>query len=113
MTNLNNTVQLIGRLGMDPKVTTFDKGNKKVSFSLATSDFYTDADGKKVDNATWHNIVAWGKTGELAEKYLSKGNEVVIGGRISNRQWEDKEGNKHYITEIVANQLHFIGKKNS
>ena len=111
MTNLSNSVQLIGRLGLDPKSIKFDNGNLKVSFTMATSDYYRDKDGEKVEDTEWHNIVAFGKTAEIAEKYLKKGSEIIIRGKLTNRQWEGKDGNKHYITEVIASQLHMLDKK--
>ncbi|PLX07133.1 MAG: single-stranded DNA-binding protein, partial [Marinilabiliales bacterium] len=94
MTNLSNSVQLIGRLGLDPKSIKFDNGNLKVSFTMATNDYYRDKDGEKVEDTEWHNIVAFGKTAEIAEKYLKKGSEIIIRGKLTNRQWEGKDGNK-------------------
>ena len=102
MKNLRNQVQLIGRLGQEVTLTTFDSGNKKAHFSIATDDSYKDADGNKVERTDWHNIVAWGKTAELMEQLLVKGNEVLIQGKLSSRSYEDKNGVKRYITEVVA-----------
>jgi len=112
MTNLTNSVQLIGHLGADPKSQKLDNGNLRVSFSMATNDFYRDKNGEKVEETEWHNIVAFGKTAEIAEKYLKKGNEVIIRGKLTTRSWDDKEGKKQYMTQIIASQLHLLDKKN-
>ena len=112
MTNLTNSVQLIGRLGADPKSQKLDNGNLRVSSSMATNDFYRDKNGEKVEETEWHNIVFFGKTAEIAEKYLKKGNEVIIHGKLTTRSWDDKEGKKQYMTQIIASQLHLLDKKN-
>ncbi len=110
MSNLRNKVQLIGRLGMDPEVKTFDNG-QMARMSIATSDHYRNGKGEQVEETQWHNVVAWGKTAEIAEKYLRKGQEVVINGKLETRQYDDKDGNKRYITQVVCNELLMIGKK--
>ena len=110
MTNMTNSVQLIGRLGVEPKSVKFDNGNSKVSFTLATNEYFQDKNGERVEDTQWHNIVAFGKTAELAEKFLTKGKEVAVSGKLTNRQWDDKEGVKHYITEVVASQFHFMDR---
>lgn len=101
MKNLRNSVQLVGHLGKNPEITNLEKGKKLARFSLATNDYSTTQDGKKVNNTTWHNIVAWDHKAEFAEKHLVKGNEVMIQGRISNRTYTDKEGQTKYISEII------------
>ena len=111
MTSLSNSVHLIGRLGMDPKFFEFEGGKMKTTFSLATSDYYKDQKGDRVQETQWHNIVAWGKTAKIAADYLSKGKEIALEGKLTNRSYEDKEGNKKYITEIVANQILILDKK--
>jgi len=113
MTSLRNSVHLIGRLGMDPEATTFDNGKMKVRFSLATSESYRNANGEKVQETQWHNIVAWGGTAKVASDYLKKGKEIALEGKLTNRSWEDKEGQKHYITEVIANQILMLDKKES
>jgi single-strand DNA-binding protein len=112
MTNLTNSVQLIGHLGVDPKSHKFENGGLKVSFSMATNDYYFDKSGDKVKETEWHNIVVFGKTAEIAEKYLKKGSEVILRGKLTTRSWDDKEGKKQYMTEVVASQLHLMDKKN-
>lgn len=100
-----NRVQLIGNLGDDPQVTVFEKGNCLTKFPLATNDVYTNAKGEQVTETQWHNIVAWGKTAEIAEKILKKGNKVLIDGKLTNRTYENEKGEKKYITEVKANEL--------
>ncbi len=105
MNNLRNHVQLMGRLGQDPEIINLDSGKKLAKFSLATNEYYTNAKGEKVENTDWHNIVVWGKTAEVVENYVTKGREVIIGGKLTNRSYETKEGNKRYITEVVCSNL--------
>ena len=110
MKSLRNSVQLIGRLGKDPEVKTFgDK--KKVSFSIATSDSYKNAKGEKVEDTQWHNVVIWGKLAGVAEKYLKKGQEVAVEGKLVHRDFETDKGEKRYITEITVNDLVMLGGK--
>jgi single-strand DNA-binding protein len=111
MNSLRNNVKLIGHLGQDPEVRQLEKGNKVASFSLATGDVYTDKEGKKKEQTEWHNIVAWGNLAELCEKYLKKGREVAIEGKLTYRSWEDKNGVKHTSAEVVANEMLFLGGK--
>jgi single-strand DNA-binding protein len=108
---LKNKVQLIGNLGNAPEVKTLEGGKKVARFSMATNESWRDRAGRKETETTWHNIVAWGKVAEIAEKYLTKGKEVAIEGKLVNRTYNDKEGNKRYITEIVVNELLLIGEK--
>lgn len=111
MNNLKNKVQLIGNLGNAPEIINLESGKKLAKFSIATNESYKNAKGETVKETQWHNLVAWGKTAEIVEKYLSKGNEVVIEGRLTNKNYEDKEGNKRYITEVVVNELLMLGGK--
>ena len=110
MTTLKNSVQLIGRLGMDPQVRNFDSGKKMVTFSLAINETYYNNKGEKVDDTQWHNIVVWGKKADVAEQYLKKGSEVAIQGKLVNRSYE-VDGAKKYITEINLNELLMLDKK--
>ena len=105
MNNLRNHVQLMGRLGKDPEIVNLDSGKKLAKFSLATNENYTNAKGEKVENTDWHNILAWGKTADIIENYVTKGQEVLIGGKLTTRSYETKEGDKRYITEVVCNNL--------
>ena len=111
MNNLKNKVQLIGHLGADPEIKTFDSGKKNVRLSLATSENYKSANGEKVEQTQWHNLIGWGKTADIAEKYLHKGSELAIEGKLSYRSYDDKNGDKKYITEIMINELMMLGKK--
>jgi single-strand DNA-binding protein len=104
-----NKAILLGNLGKDPILRTLESGNKVANFSLATNRAYKGPDGNLVEETEWHNIVLWGKLAELAEKYLVKGRQVYIEGRITNRQYDDKEGNRRYITEIVGENMVFVG----
>jgi len=108
MKSLNNSVRLIGHLGKDPEVRTFDSGRKKVSFSLATNESYKNEVGEKVKDTQWHNLVLWGKVAEIAEKYLKKGSEVAVEGKLMHREYESG-GEKRYITEINVGELLMLG----
>ena len=105
MNSLKNRVQLVGNLGNDPEVKTFDGDKTLAKFSMATSDTYKREDGEKVTDTQWHNIITWGGTAKIVEKLLTKGSRVAIEGKLTSRSWEDKEGNKRYITEVVANEI--------
>ena len=111
MNSLRNKVQLIGNLGNDPEIITLESGKKLAKFSLATNESYKDASGQKVDNVQWHNLVAWNKTADIIEKYVTKGKEVAIEGKLTSRSYEGKEGEKRYITEVVVNELLMLGNK--
>jgi len=111
MSNLRNKVQLIGRLGQAPEVKHLDSGKTVANFNLATNDNYKNAKGELIENTEWHNLVAWGKTAEIIEKYVQKGSEIAIEGKLTNRSWEDKDGNKRYTTEILVNELLLLGEK--
>ena len=106
-----NKAILVGNVGKDPEVRYLEGGTSVASFSLATSEVYKNKSGEKVTQTEWHNIVAWRHLAELAEKYITKGRQLYIEGRITNRSWEDKEGNKRYTTEIVANSIQLLGRK--
>jgi len=109
MNTLRNSVKLIGRLGMDPEVKLLDKGSKVATFSLATSDSYTTKEGSKQEQTQWHSIVVWGKLAVICEKYLKKGKEIAIDGRLAYRTWEDKNGTRHFKSEIIASDILFVG----
>ena len=110
MNTIKNKVQLIGNLGNDPEITTFESGKTLAKFSIATNDSYKNAQGEKVTDTQWHNVVAWGKTAQIIEKYITKGKEVAIEGKLTTRSWEDKDGIKRYITEVVCSELLMLGK---
>ena len=110
---LKNKVQLIGRLGDKPEVRTASNGKKWARFSLATNETYRNANGDKVTDTQWHQVVAWGKVAEIAEKYTDKGKEVVVEGKLVHRSYEDKEGVKKYVSEVQVNELLLLGDKKS
>lgn len=110
---LKNKVQLIGNLGNPPEVRNTESGKKLVRFSLATNESYRNASGEKVNETQWHNLIAWGKVADIAEKYLVKGTEVVIEGKLVHHNYMDKEGNKKYVTEIQVHELLLLGSKPS
>ncbi len=106
-----NKAILIGNLGKDPELKYTPSGKAVATFSLATTERWTSQDGQKNESTTWHNIVAWGKQAEVIKEYLSKGRQVYIEGRIVNRSYDDKDGNKRYISEIVVQNFQFLGNK--
>jgi single-strand DNA-binding protein len=105
MYSLRNKVQLIGNLGKNPEIKTTESGKKLVRFSLATNEVYTNNKGEKVKETQWHNLVAWGKVADIAGKYLIKGSEVVIEGKLITKDYQDKQGIKKYFTEIQVNEI--------
>lgn len=107
---LKNKVQLIGNLGNTPEVRNTETGKKLVRFSVATNEQYKNAKGERVTETQWHNLIAWGKVADIAEKFLVKGTEVAIEGKLINRNYMDKEGNKKFITEIQVTELLMLGK---
>jgi single-strand DNA-binding protein len=110
MNALRNKVQLIGNLGQDPEILTLESGNKLAKFSVATNEVYRNSKGEKITDTQWHNVVAWGKTAEIVESYLTKGNEVAVEGKLIHRTYETKEGEKRYVTEVKCNELLMLGK---
>jgi single-strand DNA-binding protein len=108
---LKNKVQLIGNLGANPDIKTLEGGKKLARFNVATSETYRNAKGEKITETQWHTLVAWGKVAEIAEKYLHKGSEVAIEGKLINRSYNDKDGNKKYITEVQVNEVLMLGEK--
>jgi single-strand DNA-binding protein len=108
---LKNKVQLIGNLGNAPEIKNTESGKKLARFSIATNEIYNNAKGEKVKETTWHNLVAWGKVAEIVEKYLNKGSEIAIEGKLINRSYTDKDGIKKYITEVQVNELLMLGSK--
>ncbi len=110
MNALKNKVQLIGNLGQDPEIVNLENGSKLAKFAIATNENYRNAKGEKVEDTQWHNVVAWGKTAEVVENYLTKGKEVAVSGKLIHRSYETKEGEKRYVTEIKCNELLMLGK---
>ncbi len=108
---LKNKVQLIGNLGNAPEIKNMEDGKKMARFNVATNEKYKNANGEKITETTWHNLVAWGKVAEIAEKYLLKGSEVVIEGKLINRSYVDKDGIKKYISEVQVNELLLLDSK--
>jgi single-strand DNA-binding protein len=112
MNSLKNSVRLVGNLGMDPEVKTFDTNKKLAKLSLATSESYKNDKGEKITDTQWHNLVIWGAQAKIAEDILKKGDEIVIEGRINNRSYVDKDGNKKYTSEIVVNEFLKVSSRN-
>lgn len=110
MNAMKNKVQLIGYVGQDPEVKTLEGGKKLANITIATNDYYINDKGDKVEQTEWHRLTAWGKVAEIIEKYVAKGKEVAVEGKLTHRSYEDKEGNKRYITEVVINDLLLLGK---
>ena len=111
MSTLRNKVQLIGNLGNNPEIITLDSGKKLAKFTIATNESYKNAQGEKVTDTQWHNLVAWNKTADIAERFLEKGKEIAIEGKLTSRSYDDKDGNKRYVTEVVVNELLLLGNK--
>jgi single-strand DNA-binding protein len=111
MNTLRNKVQLMGYLGAAPEVKTLEHGNMLAKMRIATNEVYKNAQGEKVTDTQWHTVIAWGKTAEIAGRYLNKGSEVLIEGRLTYREYTTLEGQKRIATEIVANELMLIDKK--
>ena len=109
MSNLRNKVQLIGNVGQEPSTTNLDNGKKVARLSLATNEHYKNNKGEKVQATSWHTVVAWGKTAEIIENYVSKGKEIAIEGKLTSRSYEDKEGVKRYVTEVLASEILLLG----
>ena len=111
MNALRNSVRLIGHLGDDPKVRKLDSGRTVANFSIATNEIYRDRNGERQSETTWHRLVAWGKPAEIVESYVKKGSEIAVEGKLSNRSYDDKNGEKQYITEVVVNSVLLMDKK--
>jgi single-strand DNA-binding protein len=105
-----NTVLLIGRLGADPELKTAESGTR-ASFNLATNDSWTDKAGAKQERTEWHRVVAWGPLADTVGRFLHKGREVCVEGRLQTRKWTDKAGQTRYTTEVVARRVHFLGSR--
>ena len=104
-----NKVILVGNLGNDPELRSTPSGASVCEFRVATNESWTDRNGQRQDRTEWHRVVVWGKRAEICSKYLSKGRQVYLEGRLRTRSWEDKDGNKRYTTEIIANDVQFLG----
>ncbi|MCB0477939.1 MAG: single-stranded DNA-binding protein [Crocinitomicaceae bacterium] len=112
MSNIRNRVSLIGRTGKETEVLDLKNDKKLAKVTLATNDYYYNAEGEKVEDTQWHNLVMFGKTAEVAEKFVKKGQKIAIDGKIVNRSFETKEGEKKYITEVHVNELELLDKAN-
>lgn len=113
MNNLRNKVQLIGRIGQNPEILTFENGNKMAKFRIATNESYKNAKGEKVEDTQWHNVTVWGKQADTIEKYVTKGSEIAVEGKLVTRTFETKEGEKRTKTEIVAQEFLLLSKKSA
>lgn len=111
MSYSRNKVQLIGNVGGEPTITNLQSGKKVAKFSIATNEYYKNSQGEKVQNTYWHTIVAWGKVADVVEKFVDVGKEILVSGKLTSRSYEDKEGAKRYITEVVANEILLFGDK--
>jgi single-strand DNA-binding protein len=110
MNAMKNKVQLIGHVGQEPEVKTFGEGKKVANITIATNDYYINAKGEKVEDTQWHKVKAWGKVADIIEKYVTKGKEICIEGKLTYSDYLDKDGVKRYVTEIVANDILLLGK---
>ena len=110
MNALRNSVRLIGNLGDDPKVRKLDSGKTVANLNIATNEIYRDNQGNKQSETTWHRLVAWGKQAEIIESYVKKGSEIAIEGKLTNHSYEDKNGDKQYVTEILVNSILLLDK---
>ena len=110
MNALRNKVQLIGHVGQEPEIKTFEGGKKLANITLATNESYNNAKGEKVEQTEWHRLTAWGKTADLIESYVIKGKEIAVEGKLTHRSYDDKDGVKRYITEVVISELLLLGK---
>ncbi len=111
MNALRNKVQLIGNLGQAPEIRTLEEGRKMARFSVATNENYRSASGEWIRDTQWHTLVAWGKMADTVEKYLDKGTEVAVEGRLVSRSYTDKNGEKRYVTEVVVSEILTFGEK--
>jgi single-strand DNA-binding protein len=107
---MRNKVQLIGHVGQEPEIKTFDGGKKVANLTIATNEVYYKENGDKVESTEWHRVSAWGKTADIIEKYVTKGKEIAIEGKLTHRSYDDKDGNKRYITEVMVNELVLMSK---
>ena len=112
MNSLNNSVRLLGNVGMDPEVITFESGNKLAKFSMATNERRKDPEGEYKDVTTWHNLIIWGKGADIIQTYIKKGAKMAIEGKLTYNKYEDKQGVQRSSTEIVVNDFTMLGGKN-
>ncbi|RED24805.1 single-strand binding protein [Flavobacterium cutihirudinis] len=110
MNAMRNRVQLIGNVGNDPEIKTLETGKKLAHLTIATKDYYKNDKGEKVEQTEWHRITAWGKTAEIIERFVVKGKEIAVEGKLTHRSYDDKNGEKKYITEVVVNEVLLLSK---
>ena len=110
MNAMRNRVQLIGNVGNDPEIKTLETGKKLAHLTIATNEIYKNEKGDKVEKTEWHRVTAWGKTAEIIEKFVVKGKEVAIDGKLTHRSYDDKNGEKRFITEVVVNEILLLSK---
>lgn len=108
MNALRNKVQLIGNVGNDPEIRNFEGGRKLASLMIATKESYKNEEGERLEQTQWHKVSAWGKTAEIIEKFVTKGKEIAVQGRLIHRSYDDKNGEKRYVTEVIVNELLLI-----
>ncbi len=111
MNALRNKVQLIGNVGNEPEIKILDGGKKLAKLTIATNEVYYNDKNEKVTDTQWHNIIAWGKIAEIIESFVTKGKEIAVEGKLTHRSYDDKDGNKRYVTEVVVNELLLLGSK--
>ena len=111
MNSLKNKVQLIGNLGQNPEIISFENGNKLAKLVMATNESYKDLKGERITNTQWHNLIAWGKTADIIEKYLKKGQEIAIEGKLIHESFEGKDGIKRQASKVQISELVMIGSK--
>ena len=110
MNAMKNRVQLIGHVGNDPEIKTFEGGKTVANLTIATNDSYKNDKGEKVEETQWHRLVAWGKAADIMEKFVTKGKEIAIEGKLTHRSYDDKNGEKRYVTEVVVTEVLLLGK---
>lgn len=111
MNALRNKVSLIGNLGNDPEITAFENGNKIARFNIATNESYKNKDGERIENTQWHTVVAWNSLAKIIEDYVKKGQEIALEGKLVQRSYETKSGEKRFVTEIEMKDILLLGKK--
>jgi len=110
MNAMKNRVQLIGNVGQDPEVKTLENGRKLAHLNIATNEVYRNDKGEKIEQTEWHRVTAWGKTAEIIEKFVVKGKEVAVDGKLTHRSYDDKNGERRFITEVVVNEILLLSK---
>ena len=113
MSTIKNKIQLIGHVGNSPEVQSFENGNRLGRISLATNDFFYNAEGTKVQQNDWHNLIGWGKQADIMEKYVTKGKEIAIEGKLTSRPYENKSGEKKFFTGVIVHEILLLGEKDS